>query len=361
MARAPRKDVVDPQVVGVYHCYNRCVRQCFLLGDNAITGHNFDHRKQWFVDRFELLAGCFAIDLLTYAVMDNHFHVVLRNRPDVLETWSDEEVARRWLLLCPVRKTADGQAAEPSEAEIAAIVSVAEEIANCRARLGDLSWYMKMLDEGIAKQANREEGRKGRFWDDRFGCVRLCDDAAILACSVYVDLNPIRACLAETLEGSDFTSAQRRIAALLEPTAQQQEDEATNIEQAAAAAETADAFLAPVPLDEAQSPVGPVASKTGARCSDRGFLPMTVEQYLELLDWTARQLVSGKRGATPTSAPPILERLGIAERDWLELTTNFGRLFHTLAGRKGVMAQQRLQRARRFRAPGAPLLGAPHK
>jgi hypothetical protein len=358
MARAPRKDVFDPQVVGVYHCHNRCVRQCFLLGDDALTGNNFDHRKQWFVDRFELLANCFAIDLLTYAVMDNHFHVVLRNRPDVLATWSDEEVARRWLRLCPVRKTAEGQAEEPSGAEIAALVSVPEEIAKCRARLGDISWYMKELDEGIAKQANREEGKSGRFWQDRFGCVRLCDEAAILACSVYVDLNPIRAALAETLEGSDFTSAQRRIAALLEQTAQQQDDDVATSAEVEATAAAPDAWLAPVPLNESHAPVGPVAGKSGARCSDRGFLPMTVEQYLELLDWTARQLVRGKRGTTRQSAPPILERLGIAERDWLELTSNFGRLFHSLAGRKGLMAQQRLQRARRFRAPGASLLGA---
>ncbi|MEQ8787562.1 MAG: hypothetical protein RIC55_14760 [Pirellulaceae bacterium] len=139
MARAKRGDVFDRTVVGVYHCINRCVRRCFLCGDDSLTGRNFDHRKRWLELRLERLAGCFAIDVLGYAVMDNHFHIILRNRPDVLAEWDDQEVARRWLRLCPVRKTPEGDAEEPTDAEIAALVADRTNLAEIRSRLGDMA------------------------------------------------------------------------------------------------------------------------------------------------------------------------------------------------------------------------------
>ena len=64
-----------------------------------------------------------AVSELTCCVCDtfNHFHLVLRSRPDVVATWDDSEVARRWLLLCPVRKRDNSAGKEPSEAELNAI------------------------------------------------------------------------------------------------------------------------------------------------------------------------------------------------------------------------------------------------
>jgi hypothetical protein len=226
-----------------------------------------------------------------------------------------------------------------------------ERLAEVRRRLSDVSWLMRFIAEPIARRANREDQVTGRFWQGRFKAVKLCDEAAILACSVYVDLNPIRAGLATTPESSDFTSVQRRI---------------ETFRQAAGAANKVgesrpDAWLAPIPLREASTPPGPQPSGAGRRASDKGFLPLSVEDYLQLVDWTGRQIVRGRGGRIPAELPPLLSRVGIAERDWLPLVTRFGQLFHRVAGAPLTLA--RLARRgkpperRRFRPGHAELLG----
>ncbi len=105
MARVVRAEVFNPREVSVMHCINRCVRRCFLCGVDSLTGQDYEHRKAWLEDRLQFLAGCFGIDVLGFAVLSSHFHVILRNRPDVVEEWSGQEVARRWYQVCPVRKT----------------------------------------------------------------------------------------------------------------------------------------------------------------------------------------------------------------------------------------------------------------
>ena len=104
MARIPRQLIIDEDVVGTYHCVQRCVRRAFLCGDDAVTGKNYDHRKEWIRRRLEFLAANFAVDILGYTAMSNHLHAVFRNRPDLAARWSDEEVARRWWNVFPARK-----------------------------------------------------------------------------------------------------------------------------------------------------------------------------------------------------------------------------------------------------------------
>ena len=96
MPGTPRREIVDADEVGCYHCYSRCVRRAYLCGQDAYSGQNYDHRKQWVEKRLEFLASVMAVELLVHAVMDNHLHVVLRIRPDLAQQWSDREVARRW-------------------------------------------------------------------------------------------------------------------------------------------------------------------------------------------------------------------------------------------------------------------------
>ena len=211
MPGAPRRDVFEPAVVGIYHCYNRCSQRAFLCGLDPVTGQDFSHRKQWLRGRLKELAAAMAVDVLDYAILDSHFHVVLRNRPDLVEGWSDEEVVRRWWLVSPDRRDENGEPAEINNIELRSKLADKEEVAEHRSRLSDISWLMRMACQPIARRANRESKVTGRFFAHRFGCERILDMAGLLACSMYVDLNLVRAGIADSPEDSEYTSAFDRI------------------------------------------------------------------------------------------------------------------------------------------------------
>ena len=331
MARMPRKYVVEETEVGVYHCINRCVRRAFLCGTDPLTGNCFDHRREWIQKRLETLAGSFAIDVLGFAVMSNHLHVVLRNRPDVVAEWSDEEVARRWWMLFPQRREKDGSPATPKESDLGMVTNNPEKLAEIRKRLSNIGWLMRCLAEPIARRANKEDDCSGRFWEGRYKCQPLLDEAAVAACMAYVDLNPVRAGMATTPEGSRFTSAFERISG-------RNEDPAT-----AQSGKPGD-WLSPVELarevaDEQQAtPVN--------RASNRGCLSISQDEYLRLLDWSGRSLRAGKQGRIPAELPDILDRLNVSAEGWLSLVSDFSRLFRRAAGTPSSLAKEAEHRDR---------------
>ena len=359
MARLSRVEVFAPDEIAIVHVMNRTVRRCFLLGNDPLTGKNYDHRKEWLETELRRLAAQFGIDLLCHAILSNHFHLVLRSRPDVVATWDDVDVARRWLMLCPLRKDDEGHAIEPSEFELNMIRNDSAKLATIRSRLSDISWWMRLLSQNIAQRANRDDQEVGKFWQARYRAVRLLDETAVLACAAYVDLNPIRAAICETLEESEYTSMQKRIVAIrgvaetattatgsaVAANAENVGDLAAEIDASVtvSARETAavgispvgasaDAFLAPLEINERTDAIGPCCNAGGNRASDKGFLPMTTGAYIELLDWTARQIRKDKRGSTPVTMQPIFERLGISGEVWCGLVKDFGRLFYAVAG-----------------------------
>lgn len=333
MARMNREEVFAPDEIAIVHVMNRVVRRCLLLGTDPYTGINYDHRKVQLESLFERFAGLFAIDLLVYSILSNHFHAVLRSRPDIVATWSNTEVARRWMLICPIRKQKDGTAMEPTEAELNRIRHNQKLLAAIRTRLSDISWWMRLICQRMGMRANQEDEVTGKFWQSRFKAVRLLDEESLLACAAYVDLNPIRAAMAQLLETSDFTSVQRRIQAL-----RQDSDR--------------DRFLAPIAIDERHDPIGAHPSEGPYRCSDKGFLAMGTVDYLELLDWTAREVLRGKSGHTPASVPPILERLSLDVAVWTALVRGFGRMFHNAAGKpRTIDACRSRVGQRRFHVP----------
>ena len=249
MPACARGQIVIEDQVGVYHCIARCVRRAFLCGIDPYTGKDFSHRKEWILDRMRELAGLFAIEVCGYTVMSNHVHLVLRKRPDIAAQWSADEIARRWCRLFPLRDETTGEPIEPTEHDLAMITADYELLAERRKRLASLSWFMRCLCENIARAANDEDNTKGRFWAGRFKSVALLDEAAILACSVYVDLNPIRAGLATTPEESPFTSGRDRIRSMIETstTAPLPSDEE---DRAAQACDRADAWLCELTIHE---------------------------------------------------------------------------------------------------------------
>jgi hypothetical protein len=97
----PRSHLVATDAPGWYHCTSRCVRRAFLCGVDTLTGRDYEHRRQWIADRIRELAKVFAVSVYGYAVMSNHYHVVVRVDPDMTARWSNEEIADRWVALFP--------------------------------------------------------------------------------------------------------------------------------------------------------------------------------------------------------------------------------------------------------------------
>ena len=166
----PRSALISLADTPWYHVVNRCVRRAFLCGHDAHTGQNFEHRRGWVETRIRELSSVFAIDVAAYAVMSNHYHIVLRVDAERNRAWSDEDVLRRWtqLFTGPLlvqRYLLPAMRALMGEAELAKVHEMAETY---RARLFDLSWYMRVLNESIARQSNAEDGVKGHFWEGRF-------------------------------------------------------------------------------------------------------------------------------------------------------------------------------------------------
>ena len=308
MARA-RENLIDLSLTPYYHCISRCVRRAFLCGNDRLTNKSFEHRRDWLVDRFKFLSTVFAIDICAYAVMSNHYHLVLRVDRDRVKSWSNDEVVTRWYQLTRGHVLIDryraGQLACDSE-----IATAEKIIAIWRRRLFDISWYMRHLNEFIARKANKEDDCTGRFWEGRFKSQALLDETALLTCMVYVDLNPIRAGIATELADSDFTSIQERIRSYQKET-----------EKSRGCGESGAVNRQPSRL------------LVFGRHQDSDWLPLSLADYLELADWTVRRVNPDKSGCIASDKPPILQQLSVSEDEWVEYALNFRRIFGCFAGR----------------------------
>ena len=207
--------------------------------------------------------------------------------------WDDREVGRRWMALfggtALVRSFVAGEIL--SESQLAAVALKVDEY---RKRLFDISWFMRCLNEPIARMANAEDNASGRFWEGRFKSQALLDEAALIAAMAYVDLNPIRAGIADTPEESDYTAIQQRI---LEQGPKIADHHSDPFEKLPEDLQTAIGKLLPFSDQKADNPERAISYE--------------IEDYLELVDWSGRAVVEGKRGSIPENLPPILERLKI--------------------------------------------------
>lgn len=319
-----RKSVVQPGLPGVYHCISRCVRRAWICGFDRLTHKNYDHRRRWIYKQIQWLAGIFGMEVFACCVLSNHYHLVIRVNPDVVAGWSDEEVIRRWDQIYSIRKFFTGAKGKLDEAIIQMALDRPDLIAEWRSRLCSISWFMKQINEPLARRANKEDGCKGRFWEGRYKCQHLADESAVLACMVYVDLNQIRAKLAETPEESDFTSVQDRIVAhqANQPNkAGFQNSSGQNLNRPAMnrgpAHQRADWLT---PIDEIR-----------VSNDSQGWL-LQLEEYLELVDETGRCMKEGKSGAISEELAPILVRMGLRKSSWLHATHHFGNRFYRVCG-----------------------------
>ena len=314
----PRKELISLEDTPYYHCVSRCVRGAFLCGSGE--GYDFEHRRDWVVRRIKQLAAVFAIDVAAYAVMSNHYHLVLRVDSVLCQSLDRSEVIRRWRCLFVGSPLAQRyiRGAKLSVAELAVVDEVAEI---WRQRLGDISWFMRCLNENIARRANREDGCSGRFWEGRFKSQALLDERALISCMAYVDLNPIRAGLADSPENSAYTSLRERLDVRLNGVA---------VVDGHPENDLAGVGKELVPKADLLPFVGQVSVASQAPC-----IPFELLDYIQLVDCTGRAVREDKCGAIDSRLPDILARLGIASQVWLatccHVEERFGRAIGSVA------------------------------
>ncbi|WP_068713841.1 transposase [Vibrio tritonius] len=282
-----RSQLICPDITPYYHCVSRCVRRSYLCGVDSLTGKSYEHRRDWIEQRILSLASVYLIQICSYAVMSNHYHLVVRIDKEGALALSDLEVVKRWnaehQLPLIIQRWLAGDIRSESEKD-----ACNQFICKWRERLYSLSWFMKELNYDIAVQANKEDQCTGRFWEGRFKSQALLDEKALLSAMAYVDLNPIRAKIADTPEQSDFTSIKARL---------------TSLEKG----ETTTSSLANFMGYEHQN-------------KSRG-IPFRLSDYLELVDWVGRQIRPDKPGYIEDSQPNILRRLSLTQSDCLALCT----------------------------------------
>jgi REP element-mobilizing transposase RayT len=295
----PRSQQISLSDTPYYHCISRCVRRTFLCGIDKGTNKDYSH----FVERLTLLSKTFAIDVCAYSVMSNHLHTVLKINAPLAQGWSDETVVQHWEQICSIPVLVERYLNGECHSE-AVQDKARETIAIFRDRLMDISWFMRYLNEHIARKANAEDKCTGRFWEGRFKSQALLDEQAIISCMVYVDLNPIRADICHTLEDSEYTSIKQRI------------EQITETKNARHSKNT---------------PTVKLLSFIGSSLKDNG-IAFALNDYLELADWTGRIVREDKRGSINASTPSILQKLQLNEDTWMETVQAYSKGFHSFVG-----------------------------
>jgi len=322
-----RNEQVSLDDTPFYHCYVRCVRRAYLCGEDYSTGENYDHRKQWLVSRLRFLSYIYAIDICAYAIMSNHYHVVLHVDQQRAQAWSDLEVVERWMQLYKGNVLVDRWVADPNAIDETSLLKVRGFIEEWRERLCSISWFMRGVNETIARMANEEEGCSGRFWEGRFKSQALLDEAAVLSCMAYVDLNPVRASMEKDLFESDFTSIQQR---LYDYSNENKFDAkpVTGLTQRVHQQQKIRPYQGLDALAEA-----PLMPFDGSSHNDiHTALPFTREDYFQLVDITGRIIREDKRGAILDDIPSVVSRLGIEPDHWVEHIKNFGKSYSACVG-----------------------------
>jgi REP element-mobilizing transposase RayT len=318
MATARRLQV-DYDSTVYYHCTSRCVRRAFLCGVDPLTNKNYDHRKTWLIERLTVLADVFAFGIVNYAIMDNHYHLLLKAMPNISKSWSAHEVIERWgkihKIPKDVEKWYDGESLDSEKQE-----KVDAYIEKCRLKLGNLSNIMAEINEPIARRANKEDNCKGRFWEGRFSSQALIDDAALLACMAYIELNPIRANKAKSLEESDFTSIKQRL------------EEAESIEP--------EVLKNHVPLLKFPSLVVNQEEKLNQDLNNKISreyeidIEMDFKSYARLVHWSGQIVREDKLGYIPKDVDLMFNEFNINSKQWLKQMKTFGRYSWAVGAKK---------------------------
>ncbi|MDN3679932.1 transposase [Vibrio tapetis subsp. quintayensis] len=269
-----------------------------MCGDDELTGKSYHHRRDWIEKKMYALSAIYCIDICSYAIMSNHYHLVVHVDKNEAKQLSLSDVVMRWekahKLPVIIARWQEGTLVSKAERDACELI-----IEQWRSRLFDLSWFMKELNHGIACQANKEDNCTGHFWESRFKSQALLDESALAAAMVYVDLNPVRAGVAKTLETSDFTSIKHRLKSL--------------------------------ERNQRTTPGLAVFIGNSSHESVKG-IPFRLIDYIELVDWSGRQHRNDK-AMIGWETPPILERISVNQMQWLKACSTLERKRASHVGR----------------------------
>ncbi len=242
--------------------------------------------REWMSTRIAAWLDVLAVELLGYALMGNHLHLVVRTRPDFAKSLTLAELRRRWVALSTV---SDGQPGLPSAMPVGHQLD-AEGVAHARAVLSHPGTMLRAVKEGFARRLNRQQGAAGHVWESRYHDVAVVDAGGVLACLIYVDLNPMRAGLVDDPTDSHFCSARHR----------------RTVDSTAP-----DAALG---VRLCRLTGHPLLDATGEA---QGSWSWSSDDVAELTHVTA-QLIRGKKIEFPIWAEDLMPRLGIARAKWCE-------------------------------------------
>ncbi len=303
----PRNSILSLDITPYYHCTSKCVRGSFLCGVDKTTGCDYTHRRKWLRDRLLFLSSTFSIKIAAFSIMENHFHVVLFVNKNAADEWSTKEVIERWHRIFKgnnlSQKYLSGESIKKQEEETLSL-----DVDTWRKNLCSVSWFMRCTKEPLARMANKEDQCKGRFWDGRFHCQALLDKKSLLACMTYVDLNPFRARMCQFPEEDKYTSLKIRLES----------------------SKHSESYLR-CSLDFI------TGDKKSPENSETPRIPLSIAEYLHVVDTTARVYRSDKRGFLNTNEASIFRRLGFNMEQWISAATLFNKYFYTFVGKRSSL------------------------
>ncbi len=168
----------------MYHCMTR-----------AVNGERLFHDREKEILRKIIwqVADFSGVEVLTYCVLSNHFHVLIRVMGD--QVVSDAELMRRFRVLCPKPTKYQTESAKVMESQLCAGGVEADAIRRkLLARMSDVSEFMKAVKQRFSVWYNRSHQRYGTLWAERFKSVLVEGKGNPLqTMAAYIDLNPVRA------------------------------------------------------------------------------------------------------------------------------------------------------------------------
>lgn len=199
MPRSKRRWI--SQQAGSFHIISR------IAGGDILLHHR---EKEYFLRLLERFAAGFFVRIHSFCIMGNHFHVLATGLEKDGEKASKEELEKRYRLIY-------GKEAKPPVGAYDASGNLVPDadggVERLRSRLGSVSRFVQELKQTFSRWYNKRHERKGYLWGDRFKGVIIFKGEAQLACSAYIDLNPVRAGIVGRPEDYRWSSLGMRVRA----------------------------------------------------------------------------------------------------------------------------------------------------